>query len=58
MTWRDVVSLMGACVGTMMVLEIITRIFVLRGEQRLWLDVVGICVFVLAFEGWQRWGGE
>ena len=42
MTWRDWFLMVAACLGIVVVLEIITRTFELGGNQRGWLDVIGI----------------
>jgi len=58
MNWRVVLFLVVAVIGFTVLLEIITRIFALRGEQRLWLDIAGTCVVILLFVAWQRRRGE
>ena len=58
MTWRDWFLMVAACLGIVVILEIITRTFELGGIQRGWLDVIGIGVVILMFAAWKRWRGE
>jgi hypothetical protein len=58
MTWRDWFLMVVACLGIVVVLEIITRTFELGGNQRGWLDVIGTGVVILMFAAWKRWRGE
>jgi hypothetical protein len=57
-SWRDFVWLMVAFVGTLAVLEAITRIFAFAEDQRQWFDLAATCVVVLLFVAWSRWRGE
>ena len=46
MTWRDWFLMVAACLGVVVVITIIARTFELGGNQRGWLDVIGIGVVI------------
>jgi hypothetical protein len=55
MTWRDWFLLVVACLGIVVVLEIIARTFELGGNQRGRHHVIGTGVVILMFSAWKRW---